>query len=309
LPIPLILTFAALACAPADGPFPPPPEGFSSPEAAQSYSDAVAHFERGEFEKARDGFEAARKGVTGDAKARIAEYTKACNGAKDLEKIQKEIAKERWRAAFVRWEKLEASHGKTPLRLFIEPLRATIEGGLYLRLATFEEDPPEPERRVADQRPSTTGRVTDAEFVKEGKASLEWRSGYDPKGDDRADLLRFTVPLAAFDGSLAEQYCILDFWIHASALQPRELYLYFGVEPGGVPDRELVPTKENLRDTRCKYFAIPIEKAGWRHIRIDLRKDLLDRFELDWSEITGVSLGGWQRAGKIHCDALRLERP
>jgi hypothetical protein len=291
--------------APRDDAPPAPPAGLASPEATEAFAKAVASFEAGEFDVALASFATAAKGAKEAAKEEIDGYEKACKGAKKLPKIEKGIADRKWRAAWMELEKLAKSHGEGPLALHLAPLRETIEGELFFPLANFEENPPEPEKLVANRRPESASVSTDEKNVREGKASLRWASG---QGPGFAGMTFGFLPIAAFDGAKVKDYPILELWLLSTDENFGKFTLYFGIEEGGPPNAFMTT---DILKTRCFLHHITVEKPGWKHVRVDLTKEITKNNSVDWGQVTGVALLVIppSHPKTIYIDGLRLERP
>ncbi len=284
---------------------PPPPEGFASPEATAAYTEGVAQFESGEFDAAEESFKDAKKGAKDDAKKQIAAYVKACKGAKNLTKIEKGIQQEKWRPSYNELEKLERTHGDTPLSSHLKPLRETIEAGLFYWIANFEEKSPEPEALVKEKRPPSASLNSDKEFIQEGEGSLKWRSG---EGPGFAGMAFGMLPLGAFEGTKIEEYRYLEIHLFSTDENFGKFTLYFGVEEGG-PGGFFMGTE--ILKTRCILHHITVEKPGWHHVRVDLWKDITKNNSVDWKDVTGVSLMVIppSHPKTIYLDGIRLEKP
>jgi len=284
---------------------PPPPAGLATPEAIESFSKGVESFRTGEFDAAAEHFKLAGKGAKDAAKTEVDAYEKACKGAKKLAKIEKGIADSKWRAAWTELERLAKSHGEGPLSLHLAPLRETIEKELFLPLANFEAEPPEPEAAVKSRRPDSATTNGDEKYVREGKSSLRWASG---QGPGFAGMTFGFLPLAAFDGARVKEYPILELFLCSTDENFGKFTLYFGTEEEG-PGPTFVGTE--LLKTRCFLHHITVEKEGWQHVRIDLSKEVTKNNAISWDDVTGVALMVIppSHPKTIFLDGLRLERP
>ena len=283
----------------------PPQIELATPEAAIAYEEGFAHFSSGDFKAAATSFKSAKKGAKGEAKKVLAAFESACKESRKLPKIEQAIDKEQWRRAYVQLQRVSTKLcPKTPLEPHLEPLRTMIESQLFFWLANFEADPPEPEAGVVDRRPRSAAITDEAQFIREGEGALRWSSG-----SQRFGGMTFgSLPLAKFEGSrIKEGYRILDLWIYSTDDEFGKFTLYFGTEPDGPG------TSFNLEilKTKCFYRHETLNKNGWKHIRIDLIKEMPKHHNLSWSDVTGFALLTVppSKAKTIYIDGVRLERP
>ena len=305
----VILTFAlCLFQAPTDEKLKeegPPQIELATPEAAIAYEEGFAHFSSGDFKAAASSFKSAKKGAKGEAKEVLTAFESACKESKKLPRIEKAIDKQQWRRAYVELQKVSKKLGpKTPLESHLKPLRTMIESQLFFWLANFEADPPEPEAGVLDRRPRSAAITDEAEFIREGEGALRWSSGSQGFGG----MTFGSLPLAKFEGARVEEgYRILDLWIYSTDDEFGKFTLYFGTEADG-PGTSF---NTDILKTKCFYRHETLNKKGWRHIRIDLIKEMPKHHNLSWSDVTGLALLTVppSKAKTIYIDGVRLERP
>ena len=282
----------------------------ASPEAAVAFEEGVIEFSRGAFTDAAKKFRSAKKGAKKNAKLTIASYEKACKEGKKLTKIETAISKSQWRKALKDLTKIERTVGEaSPLEPHLKPLRESIHAELYFHLATFEEKPPGPEAKVAGRRPSNATISDEKGYSKDGKRSLRWAAGnLGGRGGAFGGMSFGALPLAAFDGNEVNDYRILDAWIYSTSEDFGKFTFYFGIEDDG-PGTTLAVT--DLLKIRCFFHHVTVAKKGWHHIRIDLLKDLPKHHNLEWADVTGVSLliVPPSKGKTIYIDSIRLERP
>ena len=281
----------------------------ASPEAAVAFEEGVIEFSRGAFADAAKKFRSARKGAKKVAKTTIATYEKACKEGKKLTKVEASMGKSQWRKALKDLTKIERAVGEeSPLEPHLKPLREAIHDQLFWPLATFDEDPPASESKVQGRRPNTASINDDRGYVKDGKQSLKWSAGNLGGRGGFGGMSFGALPLAAFDGEIVNEYRILDAWIYSTTEDFGKFTLYFGIEDDG-PSATLAVT--DLLKIRCFFHHVTVSKKGWHHIRIDLKKDLPKHHNLEWADVTGVSLliVPPSKGKTIYVDSIRLERP
>ena len=297
LPTALLLTLLLL----------PVPAGEDTPSfedqaLAESFTRARSLFEEGEFKEARKLFQACRKGAAKDDKKLIKNWLKACEGGKKLGKVEKSIAKARWKAAHGSLTKLRAAYGATPLGPRLDELMSQVEGMLYTLLATFEDPPPEPEKRV-EWRPRSAQVNSDARFVKGGERSLEWSAEVDMMRNPIAFL-----PLARIDGATVEAHRILHFSIYSPDDRLGKFTIFFDV--GNLDELREMRDPTRLLRTRGFFFHLTVNRVGWTDFQVDLRKQLQTYSNPTREEIEGLNLlmVPPSKPKKIYIDDVRLEK-
>ncbi|MDC0347564.1 hypothetical protein OAN47_04030 [Planctomycetota bacterium] len=288
---------------------------FKSPEGQEKYDLGVASFSERLWKDADKAFKAARKNTADkSSKSHVDLFEKACSGGKLLDKVQKDIDKEKWRKAWSGLMNLEKKYGETPLVDFLKETRDVIYPELFLDLATFEEPPPEPEVKARAAWPENETRITkDPDVIFEGKGALQWGAG-NTGGGAFGNFAFGRLPLASLEDVVVEDYRILNISIYNEDDNFGKYVLYFGPEPlGGVQaggGAGGFGGLGGLLRNNCYSHYLTIRKKGWNHFRVDLVKDLKKDPNLTWTDILSLSLLTVPPSHKktLVIDAVKLER-
>lgn len=283
---------------------------FKKAESKARWLEATATFEKREYRAAGKVFTSLRRDASDKASADLMrKYANACKGGERIPRIEKEIARENWKRAWAELGKLNRVFAATPLAGHLEELHEVIFPELFLPLADFEEEATDFEKVSAPRRPQDRSKIVDKkEFVTSGKRSLQWRSGGGGAGGFFGGISFGSLPLAAFEGTILSEYRYLNFSIFSTDDNFGKFTVYFGTEPGG-PNSGFAGT--NILRTTCFIRHITVNKTGWNHFRIDLRKEMTRHADTQWEDVTGLALLTVPPSHPklIYIDDVRLEVP
>ncbi len=270
---------------------------FTTDESKLAYEEGQRHFTAGRWKDSEKCFRKCKKGVRPDGKRIVDAWLKACKGGRQLSSVEKAIEKKSWNKAWARLMKLRRTHGDTPLRKKLDELRTTVASKLFFFIATFEEKPPKPEAG-ANALPAGAGYNVDGKYVKEGRRSLRWEAQWDREN------LNF-VDLGRFDAAALQEYPILQLSIYS--LDDTYGKYVLALDDGEFD--QLVGNRGSLRG-KCFFQYVTLNRVGWRHFRIDIRKDLTVNAKMTRDEIKGLSLVMLTSTQKktICIDDVRLAR-
>ena len=291
-----------------------PDPTFKTPEALKRFEEGSAKFIEKNWKEATKAFKEVLK-QTADKASRdiIAGYIEAAKGGKNLDRVEKDIAKENWRKAWTGWLAQKKKYGETPLSELLQEIKNRIYPELFFDLATFEEDPPEPEKKAREAWPENETRLTkDPDVIHEGKGALVWSSG-NTGGGAFGNFAFGRLPLASLEEVIVDDYRWLNFSVFNEDDNFGKYVLYFGTEPiqGGNQGWANTGGIAGLLRNNCYSHQITIRRKGWNHFRIDLFKELKKDPKLTWTDIQALTLMTVPPSHKkmLVIDALKLERP
>ena len=188
---------------------------FKTPEALQKFKEACVVFSEKNWKEASRAFQEIVKETADKASRKIVDaYVDAAKGGKKLDRISKDIEKKKWRKAWTGWLTQQKKYGSTPLSTHLEELHKTIHPELFFDLATFETDPPEPEKKAREAWPENQTRLTqDPDVIHEGKGALIWSAG-NTGGAGFGGFGNFAfgrLPLASLEEVVVDDYRWLNF--------------------------------------------------------------------------------------------------
>lgn len=298
----VVLSLGAGFCADTEDTEALPTPTFKDEVATATFKEGREHFTDGSYKEAQKCFRSSRSATDKAGKKIVDGWIDACKGGLKLADVEKAVAKESWRSAWDKLAKVEKKYGETPLRERLDMLGDMIARELFLPLATFEEEPPEPEKN-AGNRPNTAEIVTDEKYVSEGKRSLKWR---EEVGLGSGKLLGW-LNLAKFEGGALDQYRYLSLSILSEDKDFGKFTIFVDT---GEDDEEWARNPMKVLQSNCYYHHLTINKPGWRRVRIDLRKDLSSTQKPELAEMQRLSLIiiPPSKPKTIYIDDVKLEK-
>jgi len=288
-----------------------PQPSFDGDEAKQQFEKGLKLFEERQWRDASRSFGLARKGTADkDSRSMVSSWEKACKGGKALDRAVEDLARKKYRKAWIAALALHGKYGATPLVSPIEKLKEEVYPQLFLDLACFEAEPVEVEAAARKALPADRSRLTkDPDRITEGKGALEWRSG---GGQGFAGLSFGRLPLASIGELVMDDYRWIRFSIFNEDDNFGKFTLFFGKDEIG-PNRAWAGAGgiAGLLRRDCYYHHFTLKKPGWNHFRIDLTRELSMNASVTWSDLLSLYLMTVppSHPKKITIDAVKLERP
>lgn len=290
---------------------------FKTPEALQKFKDACVIFSEKNWKEATKAFQEIVKETADKASRKIVDAdVDAAKGGKKLDRISKDIEKKNWRKAWTGWLTQQKKYGSTPLSTHLEELHKTIYPELFFDLATFETEPPEPEKKAREAWPENQTRLTqDPDVIHEGKGALVWSAG-NTGGAGFGGFGNFAfgrLPLASLEEVVVDDYRWLIFSIFNEDDNFGKYIVYFGTDPiqGGNQGWANAGGLAGYLRNNCYSHQITIRRKGWNHFRVDLARELKKDPNLTWTDIQSMMLLTVPPSHKktLVIDAVKLERP
>lgn len=288
-----------------------PQPSFETDEAKQQFEKGLELFEKRQWREATRSFATARKGTADkDSRSMVSSWEKACKGGKALDRAVEDLARKKYRKAWIAALSLHGKYGATPLVSPIEKLKEEVYPHLFLDLACFEEEPVEVEAAARKALPADRSRLTkDPDRITEGKGALEWRSG---GGQGFAGLSFGRLPLASIGELVMDDYRWIRFSVFNEDDNFGKFTLFFGMDEIG-PNRAWAGAGgvAGLLQRNCYYHHFTLKKPGWNHFRIDLKRELSMNASVAWSDLLSLYLLTVppSHPKRITIDAVKLERP
>ena len=309
-PLPADLEANSSTPAPVEDPQPT----FKTPEAKQRSEDGRTALDEKNWKESTKAFQEVLKATADKDSRKIVDgYLEAAKGGKNLDKISKDIDRKKWRRAWSAWLTQQKKYGDTPLADHLEELRTILYPELFFDLATFEEDPPEPEKKAREAWPENETRLTkDPDVIHEGKGALIWSSG-NTGGGAFGNFAFGRLHLASLENVVVEDYRWLTFSVFNEDDNFGEYVVYFGTDPieGGNQAWANMGGLAGYLRNNCYSHNVTIKRKGWNHFRIDLVKNLKKDPNLTWTDIQALTLLTVPPSHKktLVIDAIKLERP
>ncbi len=262
----------------------------------ETFDEAVALFLDEKWKAAQKLFKASQAGESSDVKRGVKAWLTACKGGPQLKPVDKAINKSQWKVAWQKIEKVRYKYGETPLQEKIGDLRATIEKQLFVKLATFEEDGPKSQENTPRSEKSKINE--DMKFVSEGKRSLYWNPGKVGLGGGQ---LFARLPIATIDGEMLAEHPYLHMSFFATKENAGRFTLFLDTGDNVVM---------NPLQTRSFFFHQSMEKPGWHHVRLDLRKQFQKYSNPELHEVQQLAILIIPPANPkaIYIDDVKLEK-
>ena len=187
---------------------------------------------------------------------------------------------------------------------------------LFLDLATFESDPPEPEKKAREAWPENETRLTkDPDVIHEGDGALVWSAG-NTGGGGLGGFGNFAfgrLPLASLEEVVVDDYRWLNFSVYNEDDNFGKYVIYFGTDPirGGNQAWANAGGLAGYLRNNCYSHQVTIRRKGWNHFRVDLARELKKDPNLTWTDIQSMMLLTVPPSHKktLVLDAIKLERP
>ena len=292
---------------------------FKTPEALKRFKEGGDLFSEKNWKDAIKAFQEVVKQTSDKASRKIVDaYLQAAKGGKNLDRINKDIKKKKWRKAWSGWLTQQKKYGDTPLSIHLEELHKVIYPELFFDLATFETDPPEPEKKAREAWPENETRLTkDPDVIHEGEGALVWSAGNTGGGGFAGGAFgNFAfgrLPLASLEEVIFDDYRWLNFSIYNEDDNFGKYVIYFGTDPiqGGNQAWANAGGLAGFLRNNCYSHQVTIRRKGWNHFRVDLARELKKDPNLTWTDIQSMMLLTVPPSHKktLVIDAIKLERP
>ncbi|MCI0652435.1 MAG: hypothetical protein L0Z55_11190 [Planctomycetes bacterium] len=212
------------------------------------------------YAEARAAFERSRQGASKEQREEINRWIEACRGGVEFAKVDELMNQKNWQKALKEQQRLEEKYSATALAPRLAEAYAKISDHLFYYVATFEEDPPEPEKALYPL-PKSRSLNEDSRYVRRGKRSIMWRI---TAGSDRSERYQ---RLGQVDGSKLDQCSTL------------KLSIFYPASRGSI--KLLLVMARNMDEVKTKgerfvgeglHYVLIADKGGWNDVSIDLSK-------------------------------------